>query len=440
MDKEKTKDELVREIEVLERRVAELQDAAREHGKVKEELKKTKDELEVQQWGLTKTNEAVKVLYKELENKNKELQKLDRLKSDFVSTVSHELRTPLTAIKEAVSQVLDGILGEITPRQKEFLSVSLEDVGRLQRIINSLLDISRLEAGKVKIQRELVDIADLAKGVVALFSPRAKGMNLEMREDLPKRAVMVYADRDRIIQVFTNLLGNALKFTAKGRVEVSVADGDKCVECAVSDTGRGISEEDLPKVFGKFQQFDRIDGPGEKGTGLGLSISKSIIDLHHGKIWVESTAGAGAKFTFTLPKYTAKELCRACVAEELKGAIVQKVPLSIVVYDVKDYEAVLARMGSEKMGAMMYNLERLIKQSLRRQGDAVIKDTQRIFVLLPEIPKENAAPVAERIQKIIDEYLSTRKEAKEIEVFYKIVSYPADGQTEKEIFLKIGVI
>ena len=112
----------------------------------------------------------------------------------------------------------------------------------------------------------------------------------------------MYADKDRIIQVFTNLVGNALKFTKQGRIEISVVDRTDVVECGVYDTGPGITKEDLPLIFSKFQQFSRIAGSGEKGTGLGLSITKGIIELHKGKIWVESEVGQGSKFTFTLPK------------------------------------------------------------------------------------------------------------------------------------------
>ena len=274
-----------------------------EKDKTKEELL---EELEIQKWGLTKTNEAIKVLYKELEKKNKELKKLDDLKSEFINTISHELRTPLTTIREVVSQVLEGILGQTTPEQREFLSICLQDVDRLKRIIDNLLDISKLEAGKAELKREEVDIVNLAKGVIATFSPKAKSMNLEIRGDFPSEKAIAYADKDSVIQVFTNLLGNALKFCDKGYIQISVMDKPEHIECCVYDTGRGISEDDLPKVFSKFQQFNRVEGPGEKGTGLGLSISKSIIELHNGKIWVESKLKEWTKFTFTLPKYNPK--------------------------------------------------------------------------------------------------------------------------------------
>lgn len=273
-----------------------------EKDKLKEELEKVKEELAIQAWGLQKTNEAIKVLYKELEKKNKELQELDNLKTDFINAVSHELRTPLTTIQEVIAQILGGMLGETTPEQKRFLSMCLEDVERLTRMINNLLDMSKLEAGRVQINPQEVDIAGIAKGVVTSFYPKSREINLEIKEKFPPGKAVAYADRDSIIQVFTNLIGNAFKFTDKGYIEVAIQDNPEYVECSVSDTGKGISEEDLPKVFGKFQQFGKKKGSTEKGTGLGLSISKGIIDLHRGKIWVESKINQGTKFTFTLPK------------------------------------------------------------------------------------------------------------------------------------------
>lgn len=242
-----------------------------------------------------------------LEEANIELRELDNLKSDFVNTVSHELRTPLTTIREVISQIQEGLLGETTPEQKKFLSICLQDVNRLRRIIDNLLDIAKLEAGKFKIILEEADIVEIAKGVIASFNPKSSSANLEIREKFFQEKAIACVSRDSIIQVFTNLIGNAFKFTDKGFIEVSVKDDTDYVECSVADTGRGISEVDLPKLFSKFQQFGRRGVQGEKGTGLGLSICKNIIELHHGKIWVESVLNKGTKFTFTLPKYTAKE-------------------------------------------------------------------------------------------------------------------------------------
>jgi signal transduction histidine kinase len=282
----------------------ESKDLQQAHAAALEELKKLKEELSTQTWGLAKTNDAIKILYKELEKKNKELQKLDQLKSDFINTVSHELRTPLTIIREGISQILDGLHGAINDAQREFLSICLADVDRLKRIIDDLLDTAKLEAGKVTLKKSRLDLVELIRGVASTFAPKVKAVHLELRENFSHNAIMIDADKDAIIRVLTNLLGNALKFTAAGHVAVSAVDKPDCVEVTVSDTGKGIVEDDIPKVFGKFQQFDRKEGGGEKGTGLGLNICKNIVELHKGRMWVESKLREGTKFIFTLPKQT----------------------------------------------------------------------------------------------------------------------------------------
>jgi len=242
-------------------------------------------------------------MLEELENKNRELFKLDNLKSEFVSVVSHELRTPLSIIKEGVSLVLDGVIGEISPTQNKVLATSRNNIDRLSRIINSLLDISKIESGKVELKKKAVDLKVLIKNVVALFETKARERGLEIKVSLPpEEKLNLCLDEDRIIQVFTNLIGNSLKFTERGYIGISLVDKGSEFEFTVSDTGIGISAEDLPKVFRKFMQFGRVAGNGEKGTGLGLSIAKGLIELHDGRIWVESEPGKGSKFIFTLPK------------------------------------------------------------------------------------------------------------------------------------------
>lgn len=231
-------------------------------------------------------------------------KEIDAMKSEFVSTVSHELRTPLSITKEGISLVLDGITGEINEKQRKILLTSRDNMDRLARIINNLLDISKIESGKIELKREPIDMNALVSRVARSFESRIKSKGLDLKLDIADKSVMVYADSDKLIQVLTNLIGNACKFTQKGRIEVFCHDKDDKAECSVMDTGVGISPDDLSRVFEKFQQFTRIPGAGEKGTGLGLSIVKALVELHNGKIWAESTIGKGSKFSFSLPKYS----------------------------------------------------------------------------------------------------------------------------------------
>ena len=237
-----------------------------------------------------------------------DLKRLDQLKSDFVSMASHELRTPMSIIREGVAQVLDGIHGEIAEDQKESLFASLTSIDRLTRLVNSLLDISKIEAGEVDLQKERFDLVSLVWEVSLSFEPAMQNKNLELKKNFPPGKIEIYADKDKIIQVLVNLFSNAIKFTDKGYIEVSVLERQDMAECSVADTGVGISKEDLPKVFNKFPQFVRIPSPAEKGAGLGLALSKGIIDSHGGRIWIESKFGEGSKFSLALAKYTGKEL------------------------------------------------------------------------------------------------------------------------------------
>jgi signal transduction histidine kinase len=254
------------------------------------------------EWGLEKTNQAIKALYRELEKKNEELKELDNLKSEFVSTVSHELRTPLTIIKGAIGQVLDGIYGDIKPEQRDKLAMALKGTNLLQRIIDDLLDIAKLEAKKVRLNKNLFDMNDMVLEVQNSFLALAAKKGLSIRTSFSKTQIAIWADRDRIIQVLTNLVSNAIKFTEQGCIDIRIDDFGDHVLCSVKDTGRGIAEDDLPKVFDRFQQFGKSYAPGQEGTGLGLSIAKYLVELHKGTISVNSELGVGSSFFFTLPR------------------------------------------------------------------------------------------------------------------------------------------
>ena len=232
-----------------------------------------------------------------------EQKKIDKMKNEFISTVSHELRTPLSITKEGISLVLDEVPGKINPGQKKILSMGRDNIYRLARIIDDLLDISKIESGKTEIKKAIVNISALLKAIcedwVLEFDKESKSLKLH----LPKPLINIHADSGKVAEVMNNILSNALKFTPeKGRVDIYVKDTGDAAEVTVTDTGIGISKEDIPKAFKKFQQFGRTAGPGAKGTGLGLAIVKKLIELHGGKIRIESRLNKGTSFIFTIPK------------------------------------------------------------------------------------------------------------------------------------------
>ena len=235
---------------------------------------------------------------KQAEQKLKEAMEI---KSQFISMASHELRTPLTAIKEGIAIVMDGSTGKINDEQEDFLGMAKRNVDRLARLINDVLDFQKLEAGGIKFNIQEKDINEVVKEVYETMVPltKEKGLNfvIKLDENLPKARF----DNDKIIQVLTNIVNNAIKFTEKGTITVTTSKQDNVVCVAVQDTGPGVKKEDIQKLFHKFEQLAKQDDRKTGGTGLGLAISKEIVEKHNGKIWAESKHGKGITFYFSLP-------------------------------------------------------------------------------------------------------------------------------------------
>lgn len=236
-----------------------------------------------------------------LEKEMEKLKDLDRLKSDFVSHVSHELRTPLTAIKGAIDNMLDGLTGDLNPKQTRYLDRVRKNTLHLVRLIEDLLDLSRIEAGQIVLDARTHSLCRLITEACDSLKPlaMARGIALEaVSDDLMEARV----DRDRIMQVLVNLAGNALKFTPEGgRVQISAGRESERFWIRVQDNGAGISPEDRKHIFQRFYQASTEEGGASGGTGLGLAIAKSLVELHGGGIGVESEVGVGTTFTVTLP-------------------------------------------------------------------------------------------------------------------------------------------
>ncbi|MGH7773920.1 MAG: ATP-binding protein [Candidatus Binatia bacterium] len=262
-----------------------------------------------------KQNEAaLQEAYKGLEQKvaertqelviaNQRLRELDNMKSDFVSNVSHELRTPLTAIKGSADLLLREVAGPLNEKQTHYLTRVRSNTQHLAGLINDLLDLSKIEAGKIELAATRVSLGGLVYEVVETLRPIATEKLIALEATAPEPSILVWADRDKVTQVLMNLIGNAIKFTpAQGRVTVSTArDGKEWVQVSVKDTGTGIPAEEAPKIFDKFYQAAEVGRQKPKGTGLGLAISKALVELHGGRIWVESQLNRGSTFSFTLP-------------------------------------------------------------------------------------------------------------------------------------------
>jgi len=227
---------------------------------------------------------------------------VDRMKTEFVSTVSHELRTPLTSIKGYVDLILDGDAGEINDEVREFLRIVQNNSDRLTDLINDLLDISRIETGRVRLALEPVSLGELVEEVLDSHRTRIAERPLTIHMDLPPDLPPVYADAQRLYQILNNLVTNAYKYTPPGgSITITAQIKDHKVQVDVADTGIGISEEDQKRLFSRFFRADHPLVRQAPGTGLGLAISRSLVNLHGGEMWMTSELGKGSVFSFTIP-------------------------------------------------------------------------------------------------------------------------------------------
>lgn len=237
----------------------------------------------------------------DMEREIDRLRLIDRLKTEFLSNVSHELRTPLTAIKGSIDNMLDGLAGGINDRQRRYLERLAENTAQLERLISDLLDLARIESGTLRFSPRSTSVTRLIEDAAQSVRPLAERREVVIRVEPPGEEIVVSADRDRLMQVLFNLLGNALKFTGSGGcVTLGATPQEGTVLFVVTDTGCGVPEHDLERIFDRFYQSPGPEGIKTSGTGLGLPIARSLVELHGGRIWAEG-AGQGTRFLFTLP-------------------------------------------------------------------------------------------------------------------------------------------
>ncbi|MCM8792714.1 MAG: ATP-binding protein [Candidatus Omnitrophica bacterium] len=257
-----------------------------------------------------KTWQAQQELERKIEEKTmqlssalEEIKLISKRKTDFVSAVSHELRTPLTSIKGYASILLSESLGPLSEAVKERLEKINRHSNELTKLVNDLLDISRIEAGKIVMKEEVLNLKEIILEVLDLINVQLKEKEIKLTVDLAKDAEYVLADRQQLERVFINLLGNALKFTPpKGKIFIKTSSIDKLCQIDITDTGIGIPQESLRSIFDEFYRVDNPINQQVKGSGLGLSLVKRIVEAHGGNIWVRSKLNEGSTFSFTIPK------------------------------------------------------------------------------------------------------------------------------------------
>lgn len=352
----------------------------------------------------------------QLDYLNKELQELDRLKTEFISTVSHELRTPLVAIGGLVTNILMGVTGKVEGRLREYLVLADGDIKRLDRLIMNLLDFSRIEKGKLNLEKRTTDICALARRVADMLKTQIEAKRIVLSTDFAQKEILVYMDADKIIQVLTNLLHNAIKFTPDGgtiSLDISSRPQEKLLRVAVIDSGIGIPKDKIDSLFQRFVQVGRkAGGAGPQGTGLGLAISKGIVESHKGKIWVESEINKGSSFIFTLPLLDDEEILTDALDDNLRAVREEKTALSLIIIDVDQTDEV----------------EKIAQETTRHRRDSVIRyKGNKIAIALYGSARKDAEAFIGRLKELIPET---------IKPVFGIAAFPDEASSAKELIEK----
>jgi len=362
----------------------------------------------------------------ESERTNEELKRLDQLKSIFISSVSHELRTPLTVIKEFISLMIEGHVGTLTEDQKEYLGIANKNILRLTNLIETLLDFSRIESGKgLKLRFEPVRLIGVVEDALMTLSQRLEEKGIAFENRIDPDAPVVLADRNRLVEVFINLIGNGIKFTPHGGMITidsrGLTEKRDYLKVVVTDTGVGISPEDLPKVFDRFYQGQTTEKGIVQGTGLGLAITKEIIEGHQGSIFAESKLASGASFIFTLPLFGVDSVYNLILNKMMEETEKDKSSFTMIRVEFWDQRNKReALLSTETWEGVMYALHKMV-----RSVDSVIPFQNNKVYFFAFCDKKVAKEIGERVQVKLTQggYVP-----KGTDVRFRTYSYPKDAR------------
>jgi PAS domain S-box-containing protein len=334
------------------------------------------------------TEERMQQIQSELERTNHDLMKKNEEIQSFYHTLSHELKTPLTSAREFISIVMDGLAGPLAETQFDYLRIAKESCNQLRVCLNDLLDSTRLETGKLRIELKPASLGHLVHQVISMMNPVAARKGIRLSKQVQRGVPDVLMDENRITQVITNLLNNALKFTPEGgKISIRVAeasDRSDFVQVAVTDTGRGIPREQVERIFDRLYQIQTGDASTGQGIGLGLYICRELVDLHGGHIWAESELGQGSTFTFELPKQPQVKQTTVLVVDD--DPTLREVLRGVL--QAGDFTVITAEGGNEAIRLMHGHLPDVILMDLKMpdlDGAAALKEIRKTWGHLPVI-------------------------------------------------------
>lgn len=382
-------------------------------------------------------------LYEIKEQTNKKLERLERMKSEFISIVSHELRTPLTAIKNSMDIILSGKTGILTEPMEKFMNMGRRNVLRLAGIINDLLDLSKIEAGKMDFKFEMTKIEPVIEFVRSSLDEMAKEKNLNLKINIEDNSAEIFADTHRLEQVLTNLLSNAIKFTPEGgqvEIRTSVMDAKeinyveifddefkqlhgKYLVVLVKDNGIGISQENLAHVFDKFAQIENSLSRKVGGSGLGLPIARQLLEAHNGAIWCNSKPEKGSSFYFVVP--IADEMNKFLLEfkQNLQKAKVNNESIALI--KIKGEEALIQEILDDK------NLisKNYLNNSIKETSDKI----STLTMTIPDGDKFSADFLKKKLQGYVNERKNVHQNCA---IMYSYAVYPEDAIDEAELIKK----
>lgn len=384
-------------------------------------------------------------LYEEIKKSNQKLERLERLKSEFISIVSHELRTPLTAIKNSLDIVLSGKSGTLTETMDKFMNMAKRNVTRLSGIINDLLDLSKIEAGKMDFKFEMIKIDTVIEYVRTSLEEMAKEKNLNLKTKIEDNGAEIYADSHRLEQVLTNLVSNAIKFTPEnGQVEIRTAVMDaseiyhvemfdtvlkqlhgKYLVVCVKDNGIGISQENLAHVFDKFAQIENSLSRKVGGSGLGLPIARQLLDVHNGAIWCNSKPDKGSSFYFVVPIADEKNKFLLELKQNLQKAKVNN--SSLAVLKIKSEEDLI----NDLIGSKNLINKNYLNNSIKEKEDKITT----LSMIVPDGDKFSA----DFLKKKLQSYIKDRRNLyPNCVIMYSYAVYPEDAIDDTDLLKKAG--
>ena len=383
-----------------------------------------------------------------IQKKLEVLEELNKVKSDFISTISHELRTPLAIVKQLLMLLGDETAGSVNDQQREILVKARHNVERLKIMIDQLLDMSRIENKKLSLRYSLVNLHSLLKDSEEFFKELAKEKNIILTYRLPKNEVTLFLDAERIVQVVTNLIGNAIKFTEEnGTIKVEVEVLETRVRIGVIDTGVGIAAADIPRVFNQFVQVSQIGNAEKKGVGLGLSIVKELVEKHGGEIWVESKMGVGSKFYFTLPRFYTANILGKEVKDKINRLLDKGVSVYLINLLIVNYEEFKRRINI-RSSRLFTDLRAIMRatfkeQFKKNQGQQQIFITDmrqgKYSIIFPEATPQKVYAYCESLKNRTKHYF-IKNNIENVFIALGILSYPAGMPAGKKAQLPENLI